>query len=511
MAYSRLKKRGWKPDSPLILEFMEYVGKIVDEILKVNIDALSTQNKRFALSILSKIRDESIVDNLIPLLFDTNPRIRRMVSNCLVAISGKKVFDALVELFKKEDWGLRVICAETLGRLGEQKVVEFLEKAALEEKWGVCEEAFISLAKLSSPSSSNIFIKALRANNTTIRRISASSLGKIGTKEAIKPLIRALDDRDEIVRLHVAYSIAKISKRYDLTLQGEGKSVHARQGIIKAMGFKKDEQNIDFLLHSLSDNDWRIRKEAIKSLGMMGKAEHVKPLIKMLQDENLEVKREVAAALCKLGEEKGFGLLVDAMKSKNWVVQMQTAYIINNFVIENKERALKMFTEMTRDQNPQNRAASIISLGMTKDEKFVSTLLMAWTQEREVWIKKRIIISLINIGSEKGERAFTLGLADKEEQIRKISIAAFGRLRIKESFAPLVEKIESFKEKAAIFLSLRNLIDEFGLELNPKILALLDKKISEFKGKEPGEITEMLLLKLSLGILKYRKRMESKE
>lgn len=511
MAYTLLKKKGWKADTPILSEFIEEVGNIVDSILKVNIGALSSKDKRFAISILSKIRSEDVVDNLIPLLKDTNPRIRRMASNCLVAISGKRVVDTLIKLFKEEDWSLRVICAETLGRIGERKVIEFLEKGALEEKWGGCEEAFISLAKLSPPSSLNTFIKGLRCNNKTIRKIAASSLGKIGGEETIKVLIRALEDRDEITRLHAAYSIAHISKRYNLPLPLLGKSIYVKHGIIKAMGLKKDELNIDFLLNSLSDNDVKTRVEAIKSLGMIGKTEFIKPIIKMLGDEKIEVKREAAKSLCILGEEKGFGVLVDAMKSKNWKIQMQTAYIISNYVIENRERALKMFAEMIKDQNPQNRLASIISLGMMKDEKSVPTLLMGWTQERETKIKERIITSLINIGSEKGQRAFTLGLVDKEQGIRISSARAFGRLRIKEGFAPLIEKIDSFDEKGreAIFLSLREIIEEFGLELNPKNLALLDKKIKGLdENKGVCEMTQILLLRLCLSLLKYKKRIQ---
>lgn len=515
MVYTLLKKGGFKADSPLVLEFMEYVGKIVNEILRVNIEALSTKNKRAAVSILSKIRDEGVVDSLIPIFKEGDVRTKRLVSNCLVAISQDKVLNCLIELFKEEDWPLRVICAETLGRLGQQKVIDFLQKGALEEKWGVCEEAFISLAKLSSSLSQDVFIKALRSNNTKIRKIASSSLGKIGDNLAIKPLMRALDDRDEIVRLHASHSIANISKRYNLAIPINEKGLHAKQGIIKAIGLKRDEQSINFLLRSLNDNDWKVRRGAIKSLKMIGNREFINPLIKMLQDEKFEVKRETAKALAILGEEKGFGLLIEGLKSKNWRVQMEMAYIMSNYITENKERTLKMLAEMTKDQNPQNRAASIIGLGMMKDEKFVPTLLMAWTQERELGIKKRIITSLVNIGSLKGERAFILGLADKEQEIRTISAEAFGKLRIKEGFGRLLENIDSLSEKGRIagFLSLRQIIDEFGMEIPPKNLVLLDKKIKELQDikKEAPEVTEILLLKLSLGLLKYKMKVKGGE
>ncbi|MEW6007591.1 MAG: HEAT repeat domain-containing protein [bacterium] len=505
-----LKKRGWKTNDPLLLEFIEYVGKIEDELLRVNIRALASNNKREAISILSKIKDERAIDNLIPLLKDQNWRIKRQASNCLVEIGGNRVLSSFIELFKEKDWALRVICSESLAMMGQGKVIEFLIKAQSEEKLEVSEEAYISLAKLCPPSSQDVFIKALRHNNTKIRRIAAASLGKIGSDSAIKPLIRTLNDMDSVVRLQISYSLANIGKRYNVSLPIEGKGVSAKSGIIKAIGLKAEEKRIDFLLSSLNDGDWRIRKEAIRSLKKIGKPDFIKPLIKMLQDEKLEVKREASIALCSLGEEKGFGMLVDGMRSKNWSVQIQMAHTMSNYITENRERIFKLFVELTKDPDPQTRAAAIIGIGMMGDEKFIPNLLMAWTQEREVGIKKRIITSLINIGSEKGQRAFILGLKDKEEGIRAMSAQGFGRLRIKDGFVPLLEKIDdhSGMVRKAVFLSLREIIEEFGMELVEKNLLALDKKIKELGDikREADEITEILLLKLSLAILKYKKK-----
>gem|GEM_PF-3422233 len=509
--FNQLKKRGFKTEDPLLLEFMEYVRGIEDEILRVNIDALSGKNKREAISILESIRDERAMDSLISALLDQNPRIRRKASNCLVAISGPAVKSSLIKAFEEEkDWKLRIICAETLAKMGISKMVEFLQKALFQEEWGVCEEAALSLAKLCHPSSEDFFVKGLRHHNIKVRRISACSLGKIGSDRSIKPLLRALEDRDEIVRLHAAYSIANIGKKYPISLPTSGKSLFAKGGIIRVIGLLKDESLIDFLLHSLNEQDWRIRREAIRSLGKIGRPEFVKPLIKMLQDERLEVKREASFALALLGEEKGFGLFVDGIKSKNWCVQVKIAWMISNYITENRERAAKILAELTKDQNPQVRLAAIIGIGMMRDEKFVPTLLMSWTQEREVGIKKRIISSLINIGSLKGQRAFILGLQDKEEDIRVMSVRGFGRLRIKDGFTPLFDKIDSFsgKERKAIFSSLRQIIEEFGIEIPEKNLLALDKKIRELGDikREADEITEILLLRLCLAVLKYKKR-----
>ncbi len=510
MVSNCLKKRGWKTDESLLLEFMEYVREIEDEILKVNIEALGGNKRKGAASILSMIKDERAIESIISLLKDENFKTRRLASNCLISISGNKVLSLLTEALKEENWALRVIAAESLGRMGQKAIVEFLIKALSQEEWGVQEEACISLAKLHSPSSQEAFIKALRYNNIKIRKIATASLGKIGTDIAIKPLIKALDDRDEVVRLQASYSIANIGKRYAFRFLIEGKSLHAKEGIVRALGKQKNERFIDILLHSLNDSDFKIRREVIKSLGMIGKSEVIPSLIKMFQDEKLEVKREAALALCKLGEEKGFGIVVEGIKSKNWRVQMKMAYIISNYIVENRERALKMLAELVKDQNPQIRACAIIALGMMKDEKSVPTLLMAWTQEREIGIRKRIITSIINIGSEKGQRAFILGLQDKDDEIRAISAKGFGKLRIKDGFTPLLEKIDNFgaKGRKAIFLSLRQIIDEFGMEIPEKNLVALDKKIKELGDvkREANEITEILLLRLSLGVLKYKKK-----
>ncbi|MEW6103853.1 MAG: HEAT repeat domain-containing protein [bacterium] len=512
MVYNCLKNKGFRTNEPLILEFMEYVGKIEDEILRINIDALSANNKMEIVSILSKIKDERAIDSLIKLLKDQSWRIKRLAANCLVEIGGSKVLSCLIELFKEKDWALRVICGEVLARLGQEKVIEFLIKAQSDETLAVSEEAYISLAKISSPLSCDVFIKALRHNNIKIRRIAATGLGKIGDNSAIKPLIRVLDDRDDIVRLQASYSLANIGKKYGITLSIEGKGLYIKEGIIRAIGIKKEEQHINFLIFSLNDNDFKIRREAIKSLKKIGKPEFIKPLIKMLADEKLEVKREASIALCRLGEEKGFGILVDGIRSKNWRVQMQIAHTMGNYTTENRERALKLLAELTKDSNPQIRAASIIGIGMMKDEKFTPTLLMAWTQEREPGIKKRIITSLINIGSLKGQRAFILGLSDKSEEIRAASAYGFSKLKIKEGFAILIEKIDdnSPRVRKSIFSSLRRLVDEFGMEIAEKNLVLLDKKIRELGDvqRDASEMTEILLLRLSLAVLKYKKKSE---
>ncbi|HAW50251.1 TPA: hypothetical protein DCX16_04825 [bacterium] len=517
MVANFLKQKGWKPEEPLLSEFMKYVYEIADCIVEINMKALLGEDMKYAINVLGKIKDEAPIDNLIALLKERDWRIRRLTSSSLVRIGTNKVLTSLISLFEEKDWGVRVIVAETLGRLGNKKIIEFLIKALSTEEWGYQEEASISLAKIGDPQSQNAFIKALRYNNQKIRKVTASALSVIGNHEAIEPLIRTLDDRDEGMRKIVSCAIARIIKRgaiFNLQDFAKRKSTLVKEGLIRSMGMVKDESSINFILHqALNEKDAKIRVVAVNALGKMEKPELAKMLIKILQDENQNVKKETAIALAKLGDERGYGILVDSIRGKNWRVQMDAIYTSHRYLSESKERIIRLLSDATKDQNPQTRAAAIIGLGVIRDERFIPTLLMAWSQEREPEIKKRIILSLVSIGGEKGIRAFTLGIADRNKDIRAVSAYGFGKIKTKDGFLKLLEKIDDENQlvRTNVFSSLRILIGEFGIELSERDLIILDKKLREMNllEKKAPEATEAFLLKLQLGILKYKKKLKA--
>ncbi|MBI3797414.1 MAG: HEAT repeat domain-containing protein [Deltaproteobacteria bacterium] len=184
------------------------------------------------------------VGQLVVLLKDKDPEVRKQSIRVLHEIKGERVIDPLIIVLKQEpDSAVRLAAAATLGVTKDPRTIEPLIAVLKQDK------------------------------DSSVRSAAADALGEIKDRRAIDPLIAALrQDKDSSVRGAAAGALGKI----------------------------KDHQAIDPLTTVLN-TDSEVRENAIFALRDIGDKRAITPLLQYLTDWS--VSKATAEALIGLGWE----------------------------------------------------------------------------------------------------------------------------------------------------------------------------------------------------------------
>lgn len=193
-----------------------------------------------------------VVAQLVELLKDPNPDIRRTAALSLGKIANSNSIPALITALRDPDAQVRAYSAWALGQIGSDLTHEGIvalvgalgdddpavkESAALALWFVDADHSIIELLKqafavsqpstrmtilkalmgISHPSAYEVFVKALDDPDARVRQAAVAGLGELGDRRAIRYCRKlVLQDPDESVRAEAAYRLGMLGTRDEI-------------------------------------------------------------------------------------------------------------------------------------------------------------------------------------------------------------------------------------------------------------------------------------------------------
>ena len=229
------------------------------------------------IELLKNCAAKPVPDELVAVLKDKHPDVRRAAADALAALKDEGTMPALIKLLDDPYYGVRYSAARALGQLRDGKAVPAL------------------IERMEKETHRLVYATIVR------------SLGDIGTPETARPLCRALN----------------------------GPIYEARATAARALGKHKEPFVVDALIAALPDNDFgtlikrrranvswpRMRIWAMRSLAQIGDQKAIEPIKAYLTDDDLSCRYPAALALLRLSGKRTDGV------SRPRLVKMADEYI----------------------------------------------------------------------------------------------------------------------------------------------------------------------------------------
>ncbi len=156
--------------------------------------------RRYALSILGKTGDPRLKELFLSALRDTDKTCRAVAAAALTGL-GETVVPDLVSLLFDADWRVRYRAAETLGEIGNRESAGALVRALSDEKDHVRYMAAKGLGKTGNSGAVPALVGCLEDENPYVRKAAVISLGKLGDNRGRDAVRRHLDrEETDLVR-----------------------------------------------------------------------------------------------------------------------------------------------------------------------------------------------------------------------------------------------------------------------------------------------------------------------
>ena len=285
---------------------------------------------------------QSMLPDLLPLLHDSNLRIRTLMVRIVGSVRSDEVVPALIESLKDSSAEARGEAAKLLGQYPQEEVVRALERT-------------------------------LEDSEPTVRAHAVRGLGRIKDPSSIPLLVKAFESADESYRDDISQALGSM-KQQDLfamtdLLMGLS-SPQARAGVACALGLKRDLKLIRLLETFLKDPEPIVRSNAVKALGQLEIGFLVVPY---LEDPEAIVRVSTVNALGRDGDGSFARKLVPVLKDPDPVVCRQAAVAIGQLHYRAAIEDIQHFQARTAD--PLSQAAALISLGLLGDQTSFQKIL----------------------------------------------------------------------------------------------------------------------------------------
>jgi HEAT repeat protein len=147
---------------------------------------------------------------LVPLLRDPDPAIRRETAQTLGALGDPEAIDPLLQALEDSDPSVQQATQEALKRLGWSSEMRIPQDPVEKGRFLVAQKQWAELESMGKMAV-NPLIEALDHPDKYVRWRAARTLGRLGSSRAIEPLIRILRDPDPGVRKGAAYALGRLT------------------------------------------------------------------------------------------------------------------------------------------------------------------------------------------------------------------------------------------------------------------------------------------------------------
>jgi HEAT repeat protein len=230
-------------------------------------DAASRQAAAYA---LARVKDESVIGDLLPLATDADPAVREQVAVALGWSQNPAAGETLVKLLGDADSDVKRAAAESIA---QQKVVP----------------------------ARDVLLQYVQYGKPEVRRAVMRALSAIAQPEdkerLIEVFLNALFDQDVQVKLIVIEGLRPIRDQRVVTgLSGAviDPNVEVQKAAITALAETKDANAMEGIARALFADSKEVKLLAIDALGQLGQENAVKPLREFIKNETDEELRKRA-------------------------------------------------------------------------------------------------------------------------------------------------------------------------------------------------------------------------
>ncbi|OGF67773.1 MAG: hypothetical protein A2Y62_13930 [Candidatus Fischerbacteria bacterium RBG_13_37_8] len=252
----------------------------------------SRTTRKLALKLLSNYPKAEYLKKINSLLIDSDKTVRVEILNLLHKI-GTESLPLLHRMLKDEDELVRRRAALYIKSLDPgEKLEEGTETYAEEESPDFdAPRIFGTIMPDSEPKEGALPYEEKLLN--VMQTLEEKSENRLDY------LLSVLEDKSWTIR---EYAIKKISELKDIDLSIIYKLLqhpiwYVKAAAVRILGFRKDENAIEHLLHLVKDSNAEVRRAIAEALGKIKKSDAIIPLQYLQQDQSIMVRKEAEKAL----------------------------------------------------------------------------------------------------------------------------------------------------------------------------------------------------------------------
>ena len=267
------------------------LGNMGMPAIEALINLISDQDSRlFAVQALTQIRHPQIIEPLLNIAKDTDPKIRTIAISALYTFHDIRAVPVLVEALNDTAASVRKEATTGIGLcadlVGAEKSVNLLKNRLWDFNIEVCKEAASALARIKTPAAAAALFYILQSPSTPeILQIEIiRSLGWIATPEAVEYLAQTLTLQTQnfphkttitkeiisiLARIQNPNLSHRISQILTQTLNTNSPLIQTstiKASIALALGQLKHKPSLETLINLIADNDENVRLHALAAL-----------------------------------------------------------------------------------------------------------------------------------------------------------------------------------------------------------------------------------------------------
>jgi len=168
-----------------ILEVIDTVTRNVRDELAHSLGDASPKLRRAAFRLFERLRDDSLIDIILPLVSDEEPTVSKGAIRSLAHLRSAAAVDAVVAILEEtEEPKVAIACCQALGELGQASAIDALATVLkqrrgllLRRRWDeqVRATAALALKQIADPEAAQILSRYAKDRQTRVRQIAESS------------------------------------------------------------------------------------------------------------------------------------------------------------------------------------------------------------------------------------------------------------------------------------------------------------------------------------------------
>lgn len=255
---------------------------------------------------------------------------------------------------------------------------------------------------------------------------------------------------------------------------------HALNNLIKYV-----DHAADFLMASLHDDDWRIRKEAAYLLAYVNNQKVIDALIAVLNDDNNQVIRNAVFALGEQRDPRAINALIRVFQNQDQEVRYRAADALRKI---RDPRALDGLVGRLHDPSSKVRVYIVEALGVINDVRSVESIINCWHDDNQ-----EVRVTAANILPTMGPIALDPLIArtlHEDPYFRWRAARALGKFKDSKAVIALISLLNDdiSDVKWSAIEALGNIRDDQSIE---PLLPLLNDSDSGIKAKAEEALTKM--------------------
>ena len=417
---------------------------------------------------LAQIGDHRISDQLIHLLGNPNPVIRRTIISCLCSIGSSELKSQVMPLLMDSDPYIRESAVKIVSYFGYEDAFEALQALTNDSDEMVRRAVIEHIWLYEDPLVYQMIANALEHDTPMVRVKAAESCQYMDKEEAIPLLNKALNDPFPRVRQSAIRIMGNIqvddTKKLIAEIAASDPSHLVRISAIDSLGKLGDKEDIQLIQSLTQKDDPDIVITAIRSLGHMKQPEALPVLSDILQSKFAYKRAESAYAIRFYDEKKSVRRLKQLIESDNDSKVIETAIeslsemksdeAVNALIelsIDNEKRefCISAMSKMDVDQlipkmthpDPSARMALVEVTGRMKQPKATKRLIQ-FLNDSDVSVRLKAVTVLSDIHCEQAEP--TLNSIIKNDPDPSVRLAA--KQVIENMSTVLLEKISVYPD-----------------------------------------------------------------